>query len=378
MKNPRIKHKLVAVALLCLMALPFAMGCSGGDQNADSQKQEQGAAQEEPQATEREITDMAGRTVTIPTQVDAVYCAVPTGEAMVATLAPEKIIGWVNEPTQATMEYLPENLASLPVIGGWMGQQVTANMEDIIKLAPDVIVYMSSGTLIATDEVPQQIQDQTGIPVVCVSSDLDKTAEVYRTLGDWIGEAERGEELASYYESKFAETIEKIDAVPASERPTVYYAENADGLATDPTGSSHTEVLDYCKVTNVADVEMKSGQGRTEVSIEQVIAWNPELILCHSGFVLADDIMNNAQWADIQAVKDGKVYTTPAIPFNWFDRPPNVMRLLGIEWFATVCYPEIDIDINQEVRDFFSLFYNVDLTDDQLQSLLNQDQISFK
>ena len=54
------------------------------------------------------------------------------------------------------------------------------------------------------------------------------------------------------------------------------------------------------------------------------------------------------------------------------------MRLLGIEWFATVCYPEIDIDINQEVRDFFSLFYNVDLTDDQLQSLLNQDQISFK
>ena len=73
MKNPRIKRKLVAVALLCLMALPFAMGCSGGDQNADSQKQEQGAAQEEPQATEREITDMAGRTVTIPTQVDAVY-----------------------------------------------------------------------------------------------------------------------------------------------------------------------------------------------------------------------------------------------------------------------------------------------------------------
>ena len=72
------------------------------------------------------------------------------------------------------------------------------------------------------------------------------------------------------------------------------------------------------------------------------------------------------------------MYTTPAIPFNWFDRPPNVMRLLGIEWFATVCYPEIDIDINQEVRDFFSLFYNVDLTGDQLQSLLNQDQISFK
>lgn len=201
---------------------------------------------------------------------------------------------------------------------------------------------------------------------------------MYRTLGDWIGEAERGEELASYYESKFAETIEKIDARSCIGAPHGVLCRERRRPGNRSHGVVPYEVLDYCKVTNVADVEMKSGQGRTEVSIEQVIAWNPELILCHSGFVLADDIMNNAQWADIQAVKDGKVYTTPAIPFNWFDRPPNVMRLLGIEWFATVCYPEIDIDINQEVRDFFSLFYNVDLTDDQLQSLLNQDQISFK
>ena len=72
--------------------------------------------------------------------VNSVYCAVPTGEAMVATLSPEKIIGWVNEPSAAAMEYLPENLASMPVIGGWMGQQVTANMEDIITLDPDIII----------------------------------------------------------------------------------------------------------------------------------------------------------------------------------------------------------------------------------------------
>ena len=376
MKATGIRRKFVAVALLGLLALPLAAGCAG-DQGGEGQEPVPEAGQQQEQAAEREITDMAGRTVVIPTQVDAVYCAVPTGEAMVATLAPEKIIGWVNEPSEATMEYLPENLASLPVIGGWMGQEATASMEDIIKLAPDVIVYMSSGSLISTDEVPDQISQQTGIPVVCVSSDLDKTAEVYRTLGDWIGEAERGEQLATYYEDKFDEVMAKIDAIPESERPTVYYAENADGLATDPTGSQHTEVLDHCKVVNVADVEMKSGQGRTEVSIEQVIEWNPEIILCHSGFVLADDIMTNPQWADIQAVKDGKVYTTPAIPFNWFDRPPNVMRLLGIEWFASVCYPSIDIDIEQEVRDFYSLFYNVDLTDEQLQALLNQDQISF-
>ncbi|MEQ3363742.1 ABC transporter substrate-binding protein [Raoultibacter massiliensis] len=373
-----MKRKIAALLMACMLALPLVAGCSSGTteqkpaENKDEQQQ-----QAEPQATEREITDMAGRTVTIPTEVNSVYCAVPTGEAMVATLSPEKIIGWVNEPSAAAMEYLPENLASMPVIGGWMGQQVTANMEDIITLDPDIIIYVGTDGSLGNDDVPDQIQKETGIPVVCASSALERTAEVYRTLGDWIGEAERGEELATYYETKLADVVEKIDAIPDSERPRVYYAENSDGLATDPAGSSHTEVLDYCKVTNVADVEMKSGQGRTEVSIEQVIAWDPELILCHSGFVLADDITSNPQWADIQAVKDGEVYTTPAVPFNWFDRPPNVMRLMGIQWFATVCYPDIDIDINQETKDFYKLFYKMDLSDEQVESLLNQNQLSF-
>lgn len=373
-----MKRKIAALLMACMLALPLVAGCSSGTteqkpaENKDEQQQ-----QAEPQATEREITDMAGRTVTIPAEVNSVYCAVPTGEAMVATLSPEKIIGWVNEPSAAAMEYLPENLASMPVIGGWMGQQVTANMEDIITLDPDIIIYVGTDGSLGNDDVPDQIQKETGIPVVCASSALERTAEVYRTLGDWIGEAERGEELATYYETKLADVVEKIDAIPDSERPRVYYAENSDGLATDPAGSSHTEVLDYCKVTNVADVEMKSGQGRTEVSIEQVIAWNPELILCHSGFVLADDITSNPQWADIQAVKDGEVYTTPAVPFNWFDRPPNVMRLMGIQWFATVCYPDIDIDINQETKDFYKLFYKMDLSDEQVESLLNQNQLSF-
>lgn len=370
-----MKRKLIALAVMLALATSM-IACSSGE-NAQPAQGKSEAESSEAQATERTITDMAGRTVTIPTKVDSVYCAVPTGEAMVTTLSPDKIIGWVNEPSAAAMEYLPEQLASLPVIGGWMGQQVTANMEDIITLDPDVIIYMGTAGSLGSDEVPDQIQKETGIPVVCVPSSLEKTAEVYRTLGEWIGEAERGEELASYYEEKLSEAQKKIDAIPDSERPQVYYAENTDGLATDPAGSAHTEVLDYCKVINVADVEMKSGQGRTEVSIEQVITWDPELILCHSGFVLADDIVNNPQWADIKAVKDGEVYTTPAVPFNWFDRPPNVMRLLGIQWFATVCYSDIDIDIDQEVKDFYQLFYKVELSDSQLEKLMNQNQLSF-
>ncbi len=364
----RLSRRSFLAMAACACALPLAGRIATAS----------GATEAKSGDATREITDMAGRTVTIPAEVNSVYCAVPTGEAMVSTLAPTKLVGWVNSPTDATLEYLPEQLASLPVIGGWMGQQVTANLEDIIKLNPDVIIYMGTAKSLATDSVPDDIQTNTGIPVVCVPSSLEKTAEVYRTLGDWVGEAERGEELATWYEDKLKELTDKVATVPEDELPRVYYAENSDGLATDPTGSQHTEVIDYCRAINVADVEMLSGQGRTEVSIEQVIGWNPEIILCHSGFLLSDTIYDDPMWADIDAVKNGRVYTTPAVPFNWFDRPPNVMRVLGIDWFANVCYPDLDLTLEQDVRDFFKLFYLVDLTDEQLDSLLHQDEISYK
>lgn len=368
------KRLIAALVVLSMVAVPVMGGCSAPQDEGGSSE----ASSSTTQASMRAITDMAGRTVEIPSEVDSVYCAVPTGEAMVATLAPEKIIGWVNTPTAASLEYLPPQLADLPVIGGWMGQQVTANIEDIITLDPDVIIYVGTDSALATDEVPDQIQNDTGIPVVCAPSSLEKTAEVYRTLGGWIGEAERGEQLASYYEEHLQAAQEKIATVPESDIPTVYYAENANGLATEPAGSIHAEVLDFCRVKNVADVPMQAGQGLTEVSVEQVIAWDPEVIICHSGYLLASDIESNSQWADIQAVKDGKVYTIPAVPFNWFDRPPNVMRLMGIEWLASTLYPELDIDIDAATREFFSLFYKSDLTDEQVTSLLNQDQISFE
>lgn len=268
-----MKRKGLTTAVLALMlALGMLAGCanSAASDSDQASSGQQGAST--VHATERTITDMAGREVTIPTEVKGVYCAVPTGEATVATLAPDKLIGWVNEPSEEALRYLPENFAKLPVVGGWMGQNVTANIEDIIALDPDVIIYMGSGKSIGSDtSIPDDIQTQTGIPVVVVSSDLADTATVYRQLGDWLDEADRGEQLASYYEKHFADITSKLDAVPASEHPTVYYAENTDGLATDPEGSSHTEVLSYVHVINVADVEMKKGQGRTEVSIEQVI-----------------------------------------------------------------------------------------------------------
>ena len=84
-----------------------------------------------------------------------------------------------------------------------------------------------------------------------------------------------------------------------------------------------------------------------------------------------DLILKSDTWKEINAVKNGRVYLTPRSPFNWFDRPPNAMRVLGVQWFAKLMYPEyVDLDVRAAMKEFFELFYLVELTDADVDSLI--------
>ncbi len=321
----------------------------------------------------RTILDMAGREVTIPRDVKKVYCAVPTGEAMIAALCPEKLCGWVNKVSDKSMRYLNEDLKKLPLLGGWMGQRVTANIESIIKAAPDVIIYATDRLNLGTkNDRPDNIQAKTGIPVVAVADELAGTPKAFRFLGDILSSEERGEKLAAYCEEKLAMIGEAVAKIPEDKIVSIYYAEGKGGLATDPSTSEHVAVLDFVRTRNVADVEKRWGMGMTEVSFEQVLNWNPDVILVSATTDSNYDlILKSDTWKEINAVKNGRVYLTPRSPFNWFDRPPNAMRVLGVQWFAKLMYPEyVDLDVRAAMKEFFELFYLVELTDADVDSLI--------
>jgi iron complex transport system substrate-binding protein len=373
--------KITALLMSLIVLLALIAGCSSANTSSTSPagSPSASATSDSPSQTSpaasgatQIITDMAGRQVTVPTTVKSVYCAVPTAEAMITSLCPDKLIGWVNKPSDVTLKYLPSNLANIPVIGGWMGQQVTANIENIVSLAPDVIIYMGTNVMSNADKTPDDIQKKTNIPVVVCSSKLTDTAAAYRFLGQVLGVSDRAETLAAYSEKKIDEIKADVAKVPDAAKVTVYYAEGKGGLSTDPTGSDHTEVLDLINVTNVANVEKLAGQGMTAVSIEQVISWNPSVILV-SGQTLDNYklITTSDSWKKIQAVQDNKVYVAPTTPFNWFDRPPDVMRIIAISWFANKIYPDyVKIDANQEIKDFFKTFYGATLSDSDVQAIL--------
>ena len=79
---------------------------------------------------------------------------------------------------------------------------------------------------------------------------------------------------------------------------------------TDPSGSKHTEVLDYMKIPNVAEVPIPTG-GHAKVNLEQVLIWNPEVIFCvdfRGDKNAYKTITTDNRWENIAAVKNDKIY----------------------------------------------------------------------
>lgn len=76
-----------------------------------------------------------------------------------------------------------------------------------------------------------------------------------------------------------------------------------------------------------------------------------------------------ADWQAVPAVAEGRVFLAPLTPFGWIDAPLSVNRLIGLSWLLHVLYPDqIEGDLRSEVRDFYRLFWQVELDEAALDS----------
>lgn len=330
------------------------------------------------QPTTKTLTDMAGREVVIPTDIKKIYCTSPVGTIITYTISPDLLTGLNYEASDVEKEYLLPSFTSLPVLGGWFGKGNEGNLEEIAKVKPDIII--NAGTIVDnTVEFSDKLQNQLGIPVVFVGVDLLTMADSYNFLGEMLGMQERTDTLATYVTEALQEAKDKVANIKEEDKLRVYYAEAAQGLQTDPAGSSHTQLLDLLAGINVADVKATSGYGRAEVSVEQLIAWDPDLIIAGFDAGYAEDgaaydyMQADSVMKELRAIKNGDIYEVPSAPFSWFDRPPSANMILGIKWTAQILYPDLfNYDMKEEAKRFYKLFYFCDLTDAQLTTLLSR------
>ena len=283
---------------------------------------------------------------------------------MLYTLAPDLLLGWPRSNRAEECAFMLPDVCARPEVGRLTGRGNTANLEAVLALKPDLILDVGS-TSPTFVSLAARVQEQTGIPYALLDGRFEATASTYRLLGALT---RRDAEALASYTDKTLTTIEaRVNRVPEDQRPRVYYARGPRGLETGLGGSINVETIEFLGARNVA---AERQGGLATVSIEQVLVWNPQVIVTIDRD-FAVNLRSDPQWAEVDAVRAGRVHLSPRLPFGWVDFPPSVNRLIGLWWLANIFYPKyFDEDIRELTRDFYSRFYHVTLSNADIDRVL--------
>lgn len=316
-----------------------------------------------------QVTDMAGRKVVVPDRIERVFGSAPPLNVLLHAVAPERIVGLSFKIEEPAKKFFPPRFLSLPVGGGVFGVGQKMNPESVMVLKPDLALAWDS-PFVDRGKIEEGFAVM-GIPLVFIK--LDSLADwpaALRYTGKLLGAEANAETQAAYVEKAIARLAATVGKLPDDRRRRIYYAEGPDGLATDCHLSFHTEAIELAGGYNVYRCQPKDHLGMERISIEQILAFDPEIIIVQDRAAAAA-IRSDARWQGVRAVKNGRIHLVPRWPHNWVDRPPSAMRALGAQWLANLFYPDLyPFDLKREAREFYRLFFGVMPTDADIDDLL--------
>ena len=348
--------KMLSVLLAIMMIATLAL--TGCGQNNDPTP--------DPAPATRTFTDSLGREVTLPANLSKIAISGPLAQIVVFAMAPDKLVGIANAWDESAAEFLDKKYYNLPILGQLYGGKGELNLETLLAAAPDVVIDVGEpkGSIV---EDMDDLQEQTGIPFVHIDAYLSSMDDTYAMLGDLLAMPNEAQGRADYCRFAYDRIVSIADSV---DKVNLLYITGDEGLNVIAQGSFHAEVIDLLS-NNLAVVDEPSSKGTgNEVDMEQILNWNPDVILFAPGSIY-DTVAGNESWQTISAIQSGKYYEVPMGPYNWMGFPPSVQRLLGMTWMAKVLYPEAaDYDLYTEVSTYFELFYHCDLTQAQYDALV--------
>lgn len=352
--------KRIALLLALVMSVSlFACGAQPETNNGDSQNTGDEAAT-------RVFTDSCGRDVTVPVNVEKVAVSGPLAQIVVFAMAPDKLVGIANAWDESAAQFLDTKYYDLPLLGQLYGGKGEMNLETLLAAAPDVVIDVGEpkGSIV---EDMDALQEQTGIPFVHIDAYLASMDNTYAMLGDLLAMPNEAQGRADYCRYAYDRAVEIANSV---EKANLLYITGDEGLNVIAKGSYHAEAIDLL-ANNLAVVEEPSSKGTgNEVDMEQILNWNPDVILFAPGSIYAS-VGSNENWQTVTAIKNGTYYEVPMGPYNWMGFPPSVQRLLGMTWMAKILYPDAaDYDLYTEVSTYFQLFYHCELTQTQYDALV--------
>ena len=310
----------------------------------------------------KEITDMFGRKYSIAEKPSKIYSPSPPLSHLLYVIDPSMLAGLTSPVRGHEKPYLKKEVLSLPVLGGWYGQGNTPNIEMVLKVNPELIIFARFDTVFHS-RTNEELVRTLPIPVMSVNlSTLSDYPDAISYLGQLLGREARAGKLAAYAKKTIADMEAFRASIGQGDTVSVYYAQGVDGLRTECDSSMHAQLIPLAGGRNVHSCVARSSYGMEKISMEQLLLYDPEVILVFEE-PFYRSVFRDPRWQRLRAVKNKRVHIIPKEPFNWFDRPPSFMRLLGVKWVAGCLYPQrCPFDMVKETRLFFKLFFDIDLT----------------
>lgn len=366
--------KITALALTLCLCLFMVAGCGNNDAATSSSSTETSAASES--STEKTVTDVSGRDVTIPSDVTSIVNLWPSYTASLYVLGAGDLVkaqaqsGLVNSWT----EFFYPKAADVPGLGG-----TTPSVEEIAKLDPDfVIVHPSSIASGYADPLAE-----VGIPALDLSLDsYDSMIDSYTVLGSALGGEyqEKTDKLTTLIKEKLDRANELTADLSDEDKPVVYCITGmSDSLTSIAAGEGTMQQswVETCGGT-YAPAQLEVSENTQEVTAEEVFAINPDVIFVGNTYQhkLVEELKTMDGWKDLNAVKNNRVYTIPYGCFGW-DRYGMESTLL-IDYALYCLQPEIaeengiDHDyLVSEVIAFYKTFNGTEMTEEQAENMLN-------
>lgn len=383
--------KISLILCLTVLVLTGMTACGNTKTEQKSESQEVTQTEKKEEKTEetkdenkktRTITDHAGNKVEVPEKVERIvidqipilstYMAYHHGKA-------PYIVGYAGSLKQVISntvlkDIAPELLDSQDTVQA----QSDINIEEIVKLKPDVIFYNASNTQ------HYETLKKTGIPCVGFATvgtngpadPIDRYAQWLKLLEDVFDESGKTDDFIKAGQEIVNDVEERISKIDDSKKPNGVilwkYVEGVPMVA--GKGVFGDFWLNRIGVKNLAD----ETKGFAKVSIEQFYQWDPDILYLDGPGLLditTKDVFENSvegiDFSNMKAVKDKKVYNTKLGMWNWFT--PNPDGPLVLAWLAESTYPEEfkDYDLEKMIKDYYKTWYSYELTEEQIEDMFD-------
>lgn len=359
-----MKRKALTLLLCLSIALGLLTGCTTVGTNptatpAPSPSEEPGAwigpAASASQAPAEEwpvtLTDQAGREVTLEAPAEKIVSGYYIStSACIALGLKDKLVG-VEKKLINIYDLAAPEFANLPNVGS----AKEFDLEGCLALEPDLVI------------LPKKLKDAAetisgyGIPVLLVNPESQEDlVDMLSLIGQATGTQERSAALSGTY-SVSAEKLAGLCAgLTDADRPSVYLGGNGSILTTAPKDMYQADLIRLGGGANAGDT--LDGDSWTEVSYEQILTMNPDVILLPSdASYTVDEVKGDPQLSSVTAVKDGAVYAMPNAFEAWDSPVPSCF--LGSEWIMSVLHEDLFTleDLRADAASFYQAFYGIEI-----------------